>query len=148
MKKGFTLIELLVVVLIIGILSSIALPQYNRAVERARATEAVVQIDALTQALDRFVLANGFINKSSSELLKSLDIELSDSDKFNRSSACWAGGCYTEITFKKRDYQLYAQRLKANKQWNRYCYYRTNLGKGVCEGLRGVGYTIGYDNSF
>jgi len=50
MKKGFTLIELLVVVLIIGILSSIALPQYTVAVEKSRAAEIWEMVHNINQA--------------------------------------------------------------------------------------------------
>lgn len=56
---GFTLIELLVVVLIIGILAAIALPMYTKAVERSRASEALLIGKALVGATERQLLECG-----------------------------------------------------------------------------------------
>ncbi len=72
-KRGFTLIELLVVVLIIGILASVALPQYNKAVAKARATEVKSFLKAYEQAMDIYTMENGFSIPSS---WQELDIDL------------------------------------------------------------------------
>ena len=87
MKKGFTLIELLVVVLIIGILAAVAVPQYQLAVEKTRAAEAVVNVKALAEAAELYYLANGEYPFHSENLdqdgLDALDIKISTTKNFN-----------------------------------------------------------------
>ena len=85
-KGGFTLIELLVVVLIIGILSSIALPQYTKAVEKARATEAMAWLSDYITAQNVYHMATGSF--SSDENGADLDLGLPNNSilkNFNRT---------------------------------------------------------------
>ena len=68
MKKGFTLIELLVVVLIIGILSAVALPQYQKAVDKVRVSELFAIVKNLKEQQEVFYLANGYYADTCEEM--------------------------------------------------------------------------------
>jgi prepilin-type N-terminal cleavage/methylation domain-containing protein len=50
MRKAFTLVELIVVVIIIGILLSVGIPQYRKALERSRGAEGYAGLAHIQQA--------------------------------------------------------------------------------------------------
>ena len=75
MKKGFTLIELLVVVLIIGILSAVALPQYQKAVDKTKYHQIMALVDGVAKAQEVYYLANG----TYSNRFENLDISIPNS---------------------------------------------------------------------
>ena len=56
---GFTLIELLVVVLIIGLLSAMALMQYQKVVAKSQATQAITLLKSLGEAAEIYIMQNG-----------------------------------------------------------------------------------------
>ena len=76
MKQGFSLVELLVVVLIIGILSAVALPQYTKSVTKARFAEAFTNLKTIAEAVKVCELENGVGNEEVCENGSNLSVSV------------------------------------------------------------------------
>ena len=160
-KRGFTLIELLVVVLIIGILAAIAVPQYQKAVEKSRLTEALMNIKTIQDSMDVFLLENGGL-PSSQVFLRTLDTAgalqggtFEDdfsyyTTNFEYGGSCGSNSCGMEIYRNNSEYAFalikgdiddwFGERATADK-WTKACITQdTDMGRYICKGLENQGW--------
>ena len=153
---GFTLIELLVVVLIIGILSAIAVPQYQRAVLKSRLATVQANVKAIAQAAEVYYLANGHYSNDDLSVLDISEIEgcvPQEAGKIQcaNSSYDYNGGPYAQgagehvVGFVTKDgkgvigYAQYFQHTPVNANTRR-CLAVTNTGMShdICKSMGGV----------
>ncbi|MBP3513570.1 MAG: prepilin-type N-terminal cleavage/methylation domain-containing protein [Elusimicrobiaceae bacterium] len=140
-KRGFTLIELLVVVLIIGILSAVALPQYQLAVAKSRLSSYIPLMRSLQQAQEQYYMANG----SYATDIRDLDVECSAYGTGAHEGWCYINkgngrmhldeGRYLvlEDTRVQKVLLLFFYRPQAFAS----CYAYNDFGKRVCHSLTG-----------
>ena len=138
-KQGFTLIELLTVVLILGILTSIAVPQYSKSIQRAEAADALINLKTLFDAGKRYYSLHSTWPTS----FTGLDVGFLDAGTTGE-----VGGFKYSFASNKT---ASACRLVGNSATSSYCltaYYKKNIdydGNGTNETIRDV-YTC-KDNS-
>lgn len=73
-RKGFTLLELLMVVIIIGILATVAMPQYQKFRDKAIDAEAFQMLGAIARAEELYYMLHGVY----------LTVGLNDTEAWNK----------------------------------------------------------------
>jgi prepilin-type N-terminal cleavage/methylation domain-containing protein len=67
LTSAFTLVELIIVIIIVGILASLGLTQYEQVVEKSRLAEAKVRIGVMRNLAFQYYLENGTLEGMTSE---------------------------------------------------------------------------------
>ena len=154
MKKAFTLIELLVVVLIIGILSAIALPQYTVAVEKSRVAEALINLQHAQITWAEYSLANP---SNTTFQLEDIAPDFSGGEWLDETSYAtnkfyyqYEGYiCANRSDTKSFDQLYYTLRLgKDGNNFYKICNTQeTSIGRKICKSLENQGYAY-YDETY
>lgn len=153
-KKAFTLIELLVVVLIIGVLSALALPQYQRSVHRARLAENLTRAKAFRDAIDLYLLENPTTSDVNlADIYPDLMAGLTpgtmgvNNNYYLSAHGAYAARCSNSACSYSAFYTVNGNLVAeiggykpANGNWQLYCYYEDNLGKYLCNSIKDFGY--------
>ena len=142
MKTGFTLIELLVVVLIIGILAAIALPQYQKAVERSRMAEAFQALENFASAQSIYYMQHGVWANTTNDTDLSIPIP-GDAFTYDGPNQAFEGGISLIATRASGMYQggMLAIATEPNGTIHKAC--QNPEGKtGFCTLAESAGYQI------
>ena len=161
-KRAFTLIELLVVVLIIGVLSAIALPQYTKAVHKARFAEVVVRTKAMEDAIDMYMIENGGTFSSGvnlADIYPDVMAGLTPGEdgkysseyatyRFEQDGRCW-NARYYGTNEKNGDGFVQVRGCRGYVGYTGYdgalyscAYYDDKIGKILCQPFEAQGYSV------
>ena len=68
-SSGFTLVELMIVISILGILSTIVIPQYQNFIARSQIAESIVMMNSAKLMVEDYVSSNGNFPSNKSSLI-------------------------------------------------------------------------------
>lgn len=88
-QKGFTLIEMMIVISIIGILATIALPNFQKSIIRAKETSLRQSLFVMRDVIDQYYGDNGKYPESLEILVENKYMREIPRDPFTRSSDTW-----------------------------------------------------------
>lgn len=100
-ESGFTLLELLVVVIIVGILATVAVPSFTKAMERARQTEAAAFLDTLKTSEEAYYQENQKYTGSFTDLMIDKPADASTRHYFKYSVASATATTFTGTATRK-----------------------------------------------
>lgn len=103
LSKGFTMIELMIVIIIIGLLASVGIVQYGRAVANAKNSQAKAVLGEMRKAALAFQSLNGTWPTTTSiivdldgDAVPDISFNTPDSDDFTFTSAAGGTGTATK----------------------------------------------------
>ena len=95
-EKGFTLVELMIVIVIVGILSAVAIPNFLNQTDKAKATEAKTSVaSTLKQAQAKFIEDGEAPESTIVNMNSNYGTPTDDSTKFNYEQVSWSTPIWT-----------------------------------------------------
>ena len=140
-KFGFTLIELLTVVVILGILTSIALPQYRKAIQRTENANALTNLKTIFDSAKRFKSTTSHWPTAFNQL----DVELLDVSEegnmgefqytFTNTNEGTASACRLANGSAANTYCLHAHYRQNGRRDVYTCEYAREKFQSLCDSL-------------